>query len=227
MTITIQFSYSPPDQTYIFRSIHGFSNGDDWHIRPFVSTVNRTYKLPRTTCHPSIRADFIRLGSVTANRKNGLTGEQLAVGTDSRSVGTGSSRILSVLMEGCHVGLFPRVRTYGSLYLRTVEYGQWVRTCTKFCSSDSVTALNLSSVKYRPNLWNLQTEMRFGLEQLLFQRLPSGNRSCFKRNLISVCTLTQSSGGTSCGLTNIKLNWIMSTSDWKCSTVHRYWLNQS
>ena len=48
--------------------------------------------------------DFIRLGSVTTNRKNGLTGEQLAVGTDSRSVSTGRSRMFSVLTEGCHVG---------------------------------------------------------------------------------------------------------------------------
>ena len=51
--------------------------------------------------------------------------------------------------------------------------------------------------------------------------------SCFKRNLISVCTLTQSSGGTSCGLTNIKWNWNMSRSDWKCSPVHKYRLSQS
>ena len=61
----------------------------------------------------------------------------------------------------------------------------------------------------------------------LIQRLPSGNRSCFKRNLISVCTLKQSSGGTSCGLTNIKSDWNVSGSDWKCSLVHKYWLNQS
>ena len=48
--------------------------------------------------------DFTRLGSVTTNRKNGLAGQQLAVGTDSRSVSTGPSRMLSVLTEGCHVG---------------------------------------------------------------------------------------------------------------------------
>ena len=52
-------------------------------------------------------------------------------------------------------------------------------------------------------------------------------KSCFKRNLISVCTLTQSSGGTSCGLTSMKSNWNMSRSDWNCSPVHNYWLNQS
>ena len=39
--------------------------------------------------------------------------------------------------------------------------------------------------------------------------------------------LSQSSGGTSCDLTKLKWNWNMSRSDWKCSPVHRYWLNQS
>ena len=59
------------------------------------------------------------------------------------------------------------------------------------------------------------------------QCLPSGNRSCSTPNLISVCTLAQSSGGTSCGFTNIKSNWNMSRSDCKCSPVHKYWLDQS
>ena len=54
--------------------------------------------------HPSVRTNFIRLGSVTTNRKNGLTGEQLAVGTDSSSVSTGPSWTFSVLTEVCHVG---------------------------------------------------------------------------------------------------------------------------
>ena len=78
-------------------------------------------------------------------------------------------------------------------------------------------------------IWPLRTnfnEMLIVIHAFL-QRLLSGNRSCFKRNLISVCTLTQSSGGTSCGLTNIKSNWNMFRSDWKCSTVHTYRLNQS
>ena len=63
--------------------------------------------------------DFIRLGSVTTNRKNGLTGEQLAVGTDSRSVSTEPSRMFSVLTEGCHVG-------YSREFVGTVycPYGQ-------------------------------------------------------------------------------------------------------
>ena len=52
------------------------------------------------------------------------------------------------------------------------------------------------------------------------QRLPSGNRSCSTQNLISVCTLKQTSGDMSCGFTNIKSNWNMSRSDWKCSPVH-------
>ena len=63
--------------------------------------------------------DFIRLGSVTTNRKNGLTGEQLAVCTDTRSVSTGPSRMFSVLTEGCHVG-------YSREFVGTVycTYGQ-------------------------------------------------------------------------------------------------------
>ena len=56
--------------------------------------------------HPSVHTDFIRLCSVTTNRKNGLTGEQFAVGTNSRSVSTGPSQMFSVLTEGCHVGPF-------------------------------------------------------------------------------------------------------------------------
>ena len=46
------------------------------------------------------------LGSITTNHKNGLTGEQLVVGTDSRAVSTGSSRMFSVFTEGCHVGYY-------------------------------------------------------------------------------------------------------------------------
>ena len=83
--------------------------------------------------------------------------------------------------------------------------------------------------------FDLQTEMRFGVEQLLFTTPtpppppppPPGNRNCSTPNLISVCTLKQSSGGTSCGFTNIELNRNMSRSDWNCSLVHKYWLNQS
>ena len=69
-------------------------------IRLPVNTASRTYELSQKT---HVRCDFIRLGSVTTNRKNGLAGEQLVVGTDSRSVSTGPSRIFSVLKEGCHV----------------------------------------------------------------------------------------------------------------------------
>ena len=62
---------------------------------------------------------FIRLGSVTTNRKNGFTGEQLAIGTDSRSVSTAPSRMFSVATEGCHVG-------YSREFVGTVycTYGQ-------------------------------------------------------------------------------------------------------
>ena len=80
----------------------------------------------RPTWHPSLHTDFIRLGSVTKNRKNELTREQLAVGTDSRSVSTGPSRLFSVLMAGCHVG-YSRVRRYCLLYLQTVKYDQCQR----------------------------------------------------------------------------------------------------
>ena len=52
-------------------------------------------------------------------------------------------------------------------------------------------------------------------------------KRCSTPNLISVCTLAQSSGGTSCGFTNIKSNWNMSRSDCKCSPLHKYWLHQS
>ena len=47
-------------------------------------------------------------------------------------------------------------------------------------------------------------------------------------NLISVCTLKQSSGGTLCGSTNIKANWICldpTGNAVQCTNI--YWLNQS
>ena len=72
----------------------------------------------------------------------------------------------------------------------------------------------------------LQTEIRFDYDSSFLQRLHSGNRICCSQNLISVCTLKQSSGSTSSGFTNIQSNWNMSRSDWKCSPVHKYWLNQ-
>ena len=78
----------------------------------------------RPTWHPSVRTDFIRLGSVTTNRKNRLTGEQLAVGTDSWSVSTRPNRMFSVLTEGCHVGYSREFVGTVLLYLRTVEYDQ-------------------------------------------------------------------------------------------------------
>ena len=66
------------------------------YSKSYLRTLGRG---PRDT----LVTDFIRLGSVTTNRKNGLTGEQLVVGTDSRSVNTGPSRMFSVLTEGCLV----------------------------------------------------------------------------------------------------------------------------
>ena len=73
----------------------------------------------------------------------------------------------------------------------------------------------------------VQTEMRFRQKQLLVTTPTRWKQGCFKRNLISVSTLKQISGCTSCGLTNIKSNWNVSWFDWKCSPVHKYWLNQS
>ena len=65
--------------------------------------------------HPSIHIDFIRLGSVTTNHKNGLT-EQLAV---QRYGSTGPSRMLSIATEWCFMG-------YSREFLGTVHctYGQ-------------------------------------------------------------------------------------------------------
>ena len=44
------------------------------------------------------------MGPVTTNRKNALTREKLSVGTDSRSVSSGPSRMFFALTEGRHVG---------------------------------------------------------------------------------------------------------------------------
>ena len=54
-----------------------------------------------------------------------------------------------------------------------------------------------------------------------------GVRSCCNKNLVSVCTLKQNIGGISRGFTNIKSNQNISISNWKCSPVHTYRLNQS
>ena len=68
---------------------------------------------------PSISTDSIRLGSVALDHKNGLAGAKLALGTDSWSISTGSSRMLSVPTEGCHMG---HSREFiGTLY---ITYGQ-------------------------------------------------------------------------------------------------------
>ena len=75
-----------------------------WKKIPITFSQGCTNSRKRPTWHPSARTDFIGLGSVTINRKNGLTWEQLAVGTDSWFVSTGPSRMFSILTEGCHVG---------------------------------------------------------------------------------------------------------------------------
>ena len=75
-----------------------------WHsygrIRLSVNTASCTYEIrKRPTWYPSVCTDFIRLGFVTINRKKRLTWQQLAVGTDSRSVSTGPSRRFSVYLR--------------------------------------------------------------------------------------------------------------------------------
>ena len=57
-----------------------------------------------STLHPSARIDFIRPGSIVKNRKSGLSGEQLAVGPNSRSVAAWPGRMFSVATEVYHVG---------------------------------------------------------------------------------------------------------------------------
>ena len=98
------------------------------YSKPYLRTLGI---VPRDTL-PSVRTDFIRLGSVTTNRKNGLAGEQLAVGTGSRSVSTGPSRMFSVLTEGCHVG-------YSREFVGTVycTYGQ--SNTTNVCHSSRIS----------------------------------------------------------------------------------------
>ena len=84
-----------------------------------VSKAVLTNSWKRPTWHPYVRTDFIRLGPVATNRENGLTGEQLVVGADSRSVSTRPSQVFSVFTEGCHVG-------YSREFVGTVycTYGQ-------------------------------------------------------------------------------------------------------
>ena len=78
--------------------------------KPYLWTLGRD-----PMWHPSVCMDFIRLGSVTSNRKNGLTGEQLAVCADARSISTGLSRMFSILTEGCHM-------SYSREFVGTVYY---------------------------------------------------------------------------------------------------------
>ena len=60
--------------------------------------------------------------------------------------------------------------------------------------------------------FNVQTEMRFWVEQLLLT-MPT----LWKQELFY----------SKSRFTNIKWNWNMSRSDWKCSLIHKYWLNRS
>ena len=82
---------------------------------------------------------FRSTGSVTTNRKNGLTGEQLAVGTDSRSASTGPSRMFSVLTEGCHVG-------YSREFVGTVLTGSRIRPL--FNNDNNLNCINKGFVMF-------------------------------------------------------------------------------
>ena len=53
-----------------------------------------------------------------------------------------------------------------------------------------------------------------------------GIRSYCNKNIMSVCMLKQTIGGTLGGFTNVKSTQNMSRSEWKCSTVHKHLLNQ-
>ena len=54
------------------------------------------------------------------------------------------------------------------------------------------------------------------------QRLPSGDRSCCNKNLVSVCTLKLNTGGVSRGFTNIKSN---RNPTGKCFPLHTVKMN--
>ena len=72
-----------------------------------VSTASHTYELSEETHVTPFRTYILHLTGLcnwVTNPKNGQTLEQLAVGTDSRSVSTGPIRMFSVLAECRHVG---------------------------------------------------------------------------------------------------------------------------
>ena len=83
------------------------------YTKPYLRTLGRD---PRNTL-PYVQISFH--WALTANRKNGLTEEQPAVGTDSMSVSTGPSRMFAVLTEVCHL-------VYSREFVGTVycTYGQ-------------------------------------------------------------------------------------------------------
>ena len=115
-------------------------------------------------------------------------------------------------------------------------FNQYLFTGEHFQSDLDIFQFNFMFVKPHdvPPLlcFNMQTvKWDFAYNSSFLQCLPSGNRSCCNQNLISVCMLKQSSRGTSCGFTNIKLYWNISRSDWKCSPVHAFprvgeWVSQ-
>ena len=117
-----------------------------------VSTASSTYELSEVThLAPFCTYKFHSTG-LCNYRKNGLTQEQLAVGTDSRSKSTGPSRSVFSRYGRVSHGLFPRVRKYDLLYLRPVKYDQ---------RPSSVTLCRLAIKGLR--MWNLAVCVGMGI----------------------------------------------------------------
>ena len=117
-------------------------------------------------------------------------------------------------------------------------FKRYVFTWEHFQSDPGTFRFDFMFVKPRdvPSMFcfNVQTDMafycnRFWHQTFLLQQIlsPEGRRCNTFGVIISVCTLKQNIGSTSCGFTHIKSNQNMSRSDWKCSSVHKYRLNHS
>ena len=75
--------------------------------------------------------------------------------------------------------------------------------------------------------FNVQTEMRFGVDQLLFT-MPTlwKQELLYSKSLFSLHIKAKQRRHIM-WFHKHKINWNMSRSHWKCSPVHKYWLNQS
>ena len=104
---------------------------DRKYSKPYLRTLGI---VPRDTL-PYVEISFD--WAPTTNRKNGLTGEQLAVGKGSRSVSTGPSRMFSVLTEGCHVG-------YSREFVGTVYCTSRIRPMVRLVIWDAIVPIMTS-----------------------------------------------------------------------------------